>query len=107
VIRVACYNADVTRTPKGERARESVPRNQGKNTTLITALSLQGRDAELILPGSVHTTTFELSIEQILAAGLQARQIVIMSNLQVHKSAGQGSHRGERLPASLLARLCT
>lgn len=28
------------RAPKGERARGTVPRNRGKNTTLIAALSL-------------------------------------------------------------------
>jgi hypothetical protein len=28
------------RSPKGERARAKVPRNRGKNTTLIAALSL-------------------------------------------------------------------
>lgn len=37
------------RAPKGERARGSVPRNRGKNTTLIAALSLEGMGAALIL----------------------------------------------------------
>jgi len=75
------------RAPKGERARGSVPRNRGKNTTLIAALSLEGMGAALILEGSANTTAFELYIEQILAPTLQAGQIVIMDNLQAHKSA--------------------
>ncbi len=57
------------RAPKGERARGSVPRNRGKNTTLIAALSLEGMGAALILEGSANTTAFELYIEQVKAHG--------------------------------------
>ena len=71
----------------GERARGSVPRNRGKNTTLIAALSLEGMGAALILEGSANTTAFELYIEQVLAPNLHAGQIVILDNLQAHKSA--------------------
>jgi transposase len=75
------------RAPKGERARGSVPRNRGKNTTLIAALSLEGMGAALILEGSANTIAFELYVEQVLAPSLRAGQIVVMDNLQVHKSA--------------------
>ncbi len=64
-----------------------MPRNRGKNTTLIAALSLEGMGAAMILEGSANTTAFELYVEQILAPSLQAGQIVIMDNLQAHKSA--------------------
>ncbi len=75
------------RAPKGERARGNAPRNRGKNTTLIAALSLEGMGGAMILEGSANTTAFELYIEQILAPGLHAGQIVVMDNLQAHKSA--------------------
>jgi transposase len=75
------------RAPKGERARGNVPRNRGKNTTLIAALSLEGMGAAMILEGSANTTAFEVYIEQVLAPTLQTGQIVIMDNLQAHKSA--------------------
>jgi len=75
------------RAPKGERARGSVPRNRGKNTTLIAALSLEGMGAALILEGSANTTAFELYVEQVLVPSLHAGQIVVMDNLQAHKSA--------------------
>jgi transposase len=75
------------RAPKGERARGKVPRNRGKNTTLIAALSLEGMGAALILEGSANTTAFELYVEQVLAPSLRAGQIVVMDNLQAHKSA--------------------
>jgi transposase len=75
------------RAPKGERARGKVPRNRGKNTTLIAALSLEGIGAALILEGSANTTAIELYVEQVLAPSLRAGQIVVMDNLQAHKSA--------------------
>jgi transposase len=64
-----------------------VPRNRGKNTTLMAALSLEGMGAAMILEGSADTTAFELYVEQILAPNLRTGQIVIMDNLRAHKSA--------------------
>jgi transposase len=75
------------RAPKGERATGKVPRNRGKNTTLIAALSLSGMGAAMILEGSANTVAFESYVEQVLAPSLQAGQIVVMDNLQAHKSA--------------------
>jgi hypothetical protein len=75
------------RAPKGERARGNVPRNCGKNTTLIAALSLEGMGAAMILAESANTTAFELYVEQVLAKSLHGGQIVVMDNLQAHKSA--------------------
>lgn len=41
----------------------------------------------MILEGSADATAFELYVEQVLAASLQAGQIVVMDNLQAHKGA--------------------
>lgn len=40
----------------------------------------------MILEGSADTIAFEVYIEQILAPSLQTGQIVVMDNLQAHKS---------------------
>jgi transposase len=74
------------RAPKGERAQGSVPRNRGKNTTLIASLSLEGIGASMILEGGVNALAFEIYVEQILAPSLHQGQIVVMDNLQVHKA---------------------
>src|SRR5258708_16864065 len=66
------------RSPKGERVYGVVARNKRANITLLASLSLQGMGEALILEGSADTTTFEISIEQILAPSLQAGQIVLM-----------------------------
>jgi transposase len=73
------------RAPKGKRARGSIPRNRGKNMTLMAALSLRGMGEALIVDGAANTQLFELSIEQILAPSLEPGQMVILENLSIHK----------------------
>lgn len=88
----------MARAPRGQRAYGKVPRNRGKNTTLIASLSLQGMGEALILEGAARTDTFELYVEQILGPSLQPGQIVVMDNLQIHK--------GERVRQAIEARGC-
>lgn len=70
--------------PQGERAFGSVPRNSGKNTTLLASLSLSGMGAAMILEGATDALVFEHYIEQILAPSLEPGQIVVMDNLSAH-----------------------
>jgi transposase len=86
------------RAPKGERAKGSVPRNRGKNTTLIASLSLQGMGAAMILEGSATGAAFEIYVEQLLAPSLHVGQIVVMDNLRAHK--------GERVRQAIEAKGC-
>ena len=71
--------------PRGVRAYGSIPRNRGKNTTLIAALSLSGMGAAMIMEGSATASAFEIYIEQILAPSLQPGHLVVMDNLRAHK----------------------
>ena len=75
------------RAPKGQRATESVPRNRGKNMTLIASLSLEGIGASMIIEGAANGVAFEAYVEHILVPSLVKGQIVVMDNLRVHKSA--------------------
>ncbi len=75
------------RAPKGKRAYGSVPRNRGKNLTLIAALSRQGMGASMMLQEAADGSAFEIYVEQILAPSLTAGQIVVMDNLSIHKGA--------------------
>jgi transposase len=69
------------RAPKGLRAYGSAPRNRGKNTTLIAALTFEGMGESMIIEGSATTAAFERYVEEILAPSLIAGTIVIMDNL--------------------------
>jgi len=73
------------RAPKGKRAYGSVPRNRGKNTTLIAALCWSGMGESMIIEGSTNRLAFERYVEEVLAPSLKAGQIVIMDNLAAHK----------------------
>jgi transposase len=75
------------RAPKGKRAYSKVPRNRGKNTTVIAALTWSGIGEALILEGSVTAAVFEQYVERVLAPSLSAGHVVLMDNLAAHKSA--------------------
>lgn len=58
------------RAPKGMRAHASVPRNRGKNLTVIAALTWGGMGESMLIEGSANAVAFEQSIEKILAPAL-------------------------------------
>jgi transposase len=74
------------RAPKGQRATDRVPRNRGKNTTLIASLSVEGIGASMIIEGAANGAAFEAYVEHILVPSLQEGQMVVMDNLRVHKT---------------------
>jgi hypothetical protein len=73
--------------PRGERVRLSVPRNRGKNTTLLASIGLGGMGETMAVEGSTDRWVFEAYIEHALAPALRAGQVVIMDNLPAHKPA--------------------
>ncbi len=75
------------RAPRGQRAKGSVPRNRGKNTTLIASLTLEGIGASMIIEGAANTQAFEAYVEHILVPSLHMGQTVVMDNLRAHKGA--------------------
>ena len=75
------------RAPRGQRAGGSVPRNRGKNTTLLASLSMEGIGASMLLEGATTAAAFEIYLQQILLPSLIPGQIVVMDNLSVHKGA--------------------
>jgi transposase len=64
-----------------------VPRNRGKNTTLLASLSVEGMGASMLLEGATNTAAFEIYLEQILLPSLSPGQIVVLDNLSAHKGA--------------------
>ena len=70
---------------RGERARCSVPRNRGRNTTLLASMSAEGIGSSLAVEGTTTRSVFETYVEKVLLPGLQRGQIVVMDNLTAHK----------------------
>ncbi len=74
-----------SRAPRGQRAYGAAPRNHGKNTTLIAALSTQGMGAAMTLEGAADADAFVAYLTDVLVPTLVPGQIVVMDNLSVHK----------------------
>ena len=73
--------------PHDRRATGSVPRNHGKNTTLVAALAPDGVHEPWLIEGAMNTESFVWYITEQLAPTLQPGQIVVLDNLSVHKAA--------------------
>jgi transposase len=70
---------------KGERAYCSLPRNRGKNTTLLSSMSMEGMGPSLAVEGATNSQVFETYVERVLAPNLSRGQVVVMDNLSAHK----------------------
>jgi transposase len=73
--------------PHDQRASGSVPRNHGKNTTLVAALTPDGLHVPWLIEGAMDSATFEWYITEQLAPTLQPGQVVVLDNLSAHKAA--------------------
>jgi len=72
-------------SPKGQRAYSKAPRNRGKNTTVLSSMTLEGMGPSLAVEGSTTGEVFEAYVEQVLAPTLCGGQLVVMDNLTAHK----------------------
>ena len=84
--------------PRGERLRLSVPRKRGKNTTVLSSMTLLGMGPTLAVEGATTASVFEAYVEQVLAPSLRKGQMVVMDNL--------GAHRPKRVRELIEARGC-
>jgi transposase len=83
---------------RGERLRLSVPRRRGKNTTLLSSMTLSGMGPSLAVEGATTARVFETYVEQVLAPSLKEGQMVIMNNV--------GAHRPKRIGELIEQRGC-
>jgi len=85
------------RAPKGKRACGKVPRNRGKNTTLIAAITLEGAMGQsMSIEGVTDALALEAYVEHFLAPSLREGQVVVLDGL--------GAHRTERVREPVEAR---
>lgn len=75
------------RAPRGERAYGKVPRNRGKNQTLIASITLQGAmGASMTIEGATDAEAFEAYVEHFLAPTLEEGQVVVLDGLGAHRT---------------------
>lgn len=73
-------------SPKGERAYCAVARNRGKNTTLLSSMSLTGMGPSMVVEGGTDGAVFEGYLREMVVPALKEGDVVVMDNLSVHKS---------------------
>ena len=71
--------------PRGERLCQSVPRGRGKNTTVLSSMSLGGMGPSMAVEGATTARVFETYVEKVLAPSLEEGQVVVMDNLGAHR----------------------
>ncbi len=75
------------RAPRGHRAYGKVPRNRGKNTTLIAAITLEGAMGEsMTIEGATDALAFEAYVEHFLVPALEEGQVVVLDGLGAHRT---------------------
>lgn len=74
-----------SRAPKGERAYGKVPRNRGKNTTLIASMGISGMGESMAVEGATDSEVFEVYVEHFLAPKLREGQVVVLDGLGAHR----------------------
>ena len=62
-----------SRAPKELRAYGKVPKNRGKNLTLIASMSLYGMGESMCIEGATDAAAFEVYVEHFLAPSLFVR----------------------------------
>lgn len=74
------------RAQKGSRCHDSVPGRIWKRTTILSAIRDNGETYSHVFEGALNSKIFEMYIEKILLPKIKPHDIVIMDNLNVHKS---------------------
>lgn len=94
------FNTSLTRlygrAPSNRRAVGRVPRNWGKNQTLICAMQWSGPFAPLMVEGSVNGDVFIWYVREELCPALTPGQVVVLDNLSAHHREEVGQLVEER-----------
>jgi transposase len=77
-----------------------VPRNRGKNTTLLSSMTVEGMGPSLAVEGATNREVFETYVERVLGPTLRRGQLVVMDNLSAHKKESELGSSSSREGAS-------
>jgi len=71
--------------PRGERARDAVPRNRGTVVTMLAALSIDGLCAMMTVEGGTSGDVFLAYSENVLLPELRPGDVVLLDNVGAHR----------------------
>ncbi|WP_232429364.1 IS630 family transposase [Noviherbaspirillum autotrophicum] len=73
------------RAERGRRVHDAVPKNFGRNVTILGMLSWYGMHAVMTVEGATDAAVFRAYVGQVLAPTLRPGDVVVMDNLSAHK----------------------
>ena len=76
------------RARRGQRVHDAVPKNWGRNVTVLGSLSCHGLEAVMTVEGATDGAVFRAYVSQVLAPTLKPGDVVVMDNLGAHKVDG-------------------
>ena len=76
------------RARRGQRVHDAVPKNWGRNVTILGSLSCHGLEAVMTVEGATDGAVFMAYVSQVLAPTLKPGDVVVMDNLGAHKVYG-------------------
>jgi transposase len=82
--------------PTDRRVIDAVPHGHWMTTTFVVALRLTGLFAPLVVDGALNGELFVKYVRQELAPHLRPGDILVMDNLQTHKTAGVAAAVADR-----------
>lgn len=84
------------RCPKGQRLRADAPFGKWQTQTFIAGLKLDGIVAPFVVQGAMNGAAFDTYVRTQLAPAVGAGDIVVLDNLNVHKSPRAAAALAER-----------
>jgi hypothetical protein len=69
---------------------DAVPKNFGRNVTILGSLSCTGLDAAMTVDGAADTAVFRAYVAQVLVPTLVAVDLVVIGHLSVPKVSAFG-----------------
>jgi transposase len=75
------------RAPRGQRAVGRIPRGKRPHIAWLATLTATGMGESLVVDGPVDGRVFVTFLERVLVPSLRPGQVVVLDNLNVHKSA--------------------
>jgi transposase len=73
---------------RAQRVHDAVPKNFGRNITILGALSLYGLDGVMTVEGATEAEVFRAYVSRVLAPTLRPGDVVVMDTLSSHNVAG-------------------
>ena len=69
------------------RVRESIPKNYGQSTSVVSLIGLSGVETTMLVEGAVDTLVFNAFCENFVRPCLKVGDVLVLDNLGAHRAS--------------------